>query len=649
MIENNFELDKTAIEAAFYNETDLKDVLSGPPLALLLGDAFNGMVERLQRLSLFHDLACSYKNCSGIIGDTELSRMWNILANIDNEQNLISILTKTTSNFMGWRDVFWKIRNNYNPLKATLNETAFINKATNIDLLEIKKLHRSSYKLLRILSLAKENNRNYQNGTFRLSTGNVLKNSLHPAKREVIAKMITDELSHLNSERLKFDQDLKSLVGTLIDVQNQSMREKEAQIKIAQLLEDIQKLDQSREAHGKALIENNLFAELSSSLKNIEGVIENAKLLSVAFLGKYKLSGSNAKASNQSSAKDIRQIAANATPIYLTANQILNLDVKGKWSPTCALRRVKFAQLTEEDILSPNGTVDDLSAIPPGALAGPEGFAIFYNGSTFQATTNGYQTVSAPSSKPKQIKICDYKEIEKAIKNMDANPEFKYYPGPEWMKIETIKKKFCTDTKTVSYGVNSDTYNSNNGGEYRSTLSLASGLKLEKTPFPEAPAGSLLVVEMPHNEKNLSNIRRVHLVHSPSTTIINSYDSDFYFVVNDTMCDPSDQADSINQLEIDVNAMISAKEVAKDLIQRMAYTINHVRTMRSKFIERGEILPAESSSIRTEALLDLIKDESGKTVTNLSIDSSNASVRIELDSAGSISPRSINFDLIVRT
>src|SRR6185436_3957363 len=102
------------------------------------------------------------------------------------------------------------------------------------------------------------------------------------------------------------------------------------------------------------------------------------------------------------------------------------------------------------------------------------------------------------------------------------------------------------------------------GSDHHSSAGFASGLRLEDTPFPDMPVGSLLVVL---TDPGTDTIRDVRVVRSAGTSILIKTAADAHFVVNDKHC--TDGNGNGPPLSLSVRSMTSELDAAKAAIGAM--------------------------------------------------------------------------------
>ena len=121
-----------------------------------------------------------------------------------------------------------------------------------------------------------------------------------------------------------------------------------------------------------------------------------------------------------------------------------------------------------------------------------------------------------------------------------------------------------------------------------------------------APVGSLVVVEMPAGETNLSRLRDVHVVTAPSATIVVRDDasgsgSDFYLVVNDQTSYCPGAPDSRSVLNVTMRRLHSQQTQARETLDAMGDVIHYMRGQEAQMVKQRDILPHQLSAIENHA------------------------------------------------
>ncbi len=120
-------------------------------------------------------------------------------------------------------------------------------------------------------------------------------------------------------------------------------------------------------------------------------------------------------------------------------------------------------------------------------------------------------------------------------------------------------------------------------------------------PFPDEPVGSLLLVEMSLGTTDENSIKSVRVLISPQTSVLVSDSSNYYLVVNDSVC----QNPSTAPLAVRVTELQAASTAAKNMAQAMAAIPAVVRKQGEPIVAQGRILPDQINQLRQSAYQEL--------------------------------------------
>ena len=179
---------------------------------------------------------------------------------------------------------------------------------------------------------------------------------------------------------------------------------------------------------------------------------------------------------------------------------MLRITVLGEYQPTCAITEV-YGQKVKQ------------------AKTGSRGFNLnFVNGQSQVQSTNRYKSKSSFSSNTTTVSAC---------------------AGTQEPIFGFIDFEVC-NTQAFGTRRESGVTTSNVGSSStRSDASFDLGLTVENTPYPDAPAGALLLVEMPIGESNKYRYKSLRVLNGNDTVIstkdqgIPKLNTEYYFVVND--------------------------------------------------------------------------------------------------------------------
>jgi hypothetical protein len=134
-------------------------------------------------------------------------------------------------------------------------------------------------------------------------------------------------------------------------------------------------------------------------------------------------------------------------------------------------------------------------------------------------------------------------------------------------------------------------------------LLLAVGMRLADTPFPAAPAGALLFVEVkPGSHGAAGEVYDVRVLSEPNTSVLVSGDFDYYRVVNDdASCGRSDDS----PLTVSATVLQTVGVKAKEMGTAMAAAYKRIRTDVGQLAAQGSVQPDEGALLRAQAYGDV--------------------------------------------
>ncbi|MBF0361975.1 MAG: hypothetical protein HQK49_13245 [Oligoflexia bacterium] len=222
---------------------------------------------------------------------------------------------------------------------------------------------------------------------------------------------------------------------------------------------------------------------------------------------------------------------------------LISIRVNGSWSPICALNRSEKYK----------------SVASKKPMIGPEGFNFFESNGDSNSTTAS--------------------DVE--IKN----------------KSDITNDVIGNTTRTTGHNQETIT-NKLISSEQRGNASFAIGLRMADTPFPDMPAGALLLVAQTQSAEK-KTIRDVIIVEREGSYITTS-NTNYYLVVNDCY----QQGSTISGgLTVTITKAIPLTEIAKDFVSAIIDTLKKVDEKGRDAVLMGYSSGTELEKLRAEALL----------------------------------------------
>jgi hypothetical protein len=559
-------LDRAVLLAA-YRDIGPAPVLTGAPLLRITSDALAPLQERLDALVQYHDVGCAVANCATMSTPTTLSQFWSILSQLTSPSLADAMADPRVGELNGWRPVFARIAAHQTRLDDAVEEAQLEDARREQDFIEL-------------VTAAQSRMATYDaTGLFLPPTGDRLLTGVHVNQRDRVKEHVLSLKRDIEEGRNELEGGLTSLVNNLTrvnDAQSAQAQLVAAKDRVASEIADLTK----REGSFRTLIRsgspagNDEFETLMADWAKVSGSIDEAAYLRVASTREFRLAGDDASFVDWDT-QGILDVAAKDTAgmdrIALQGGQVLSLATNGAWSPTCAVRSVHMIDPEQSVAALDDPGVGGVRINSASAPIGPEGYSVQWTGSGY-ASSSSHGGVEGRLTAGIKVETCA------------STPPM---PGASASACAYIDASI-----TASAGKNWQ-----GGREGRTSATFSSGLFLPQTPF-EAPAGALVVVEMPAGETDPALIREVHLVRAPHTSIVVDEAADLYLVPNDTSCRDED---STNEMVVTVGQYTTVGAAADALVARMAHTMSVMRSGRQGFVDRGEMLPSEVTALELEA------------------------------------------------
>jgi hypothetical protein len=573
LIGQGFALDQQLVTAAFTPVDGTVDPdgtyvygptpISGWPLVMLLGDALTAVSQRVDGLSVFHDFACVFrKGCGTLLVDTPVARTWQLLASLTSRDELNATLA-TSLALSGWKNTFGRIRDQYDAFAQSLPAGGLLAG-------DVSTLPRAVRPLARIVRTAQARRTAFaQTGQFEPTMRNELKAGVDVQAREHIIQDVRAEMVGLVAAGSAYNQSVVSFVQSLIAMVDTQSSDDHMQSELTRLADRRDILTGDFDALARqGMAEAKAFGDIESRFQSIQANLDSGAtfqhgpqtdLYFSAFSANYHRSGHQDNLAGWS--------AGQVTGVQ--KGQMLEVFAENRYRATCALRSHAYLQAIGGD-----GT-----SVPDDALIGPEGAELAWNGSAYH-THAVADTQSSSTSVGLSAEVC-------------------VTGSTPLSQVFGVTAKACASIKhdwTWSHSENEGD-NSSAGTSAR----FAAGLRLPGTPFPDMPAGALVVVFV----KADGHVAEAHVVNTGHNVFVapdpaGDTTTTAYFIVNDRGdCANADQS---AQVHLGVRVMRDAATAAKTTLAKMAEALGKMRALEAATISQGRILPSQAAATRSEAL-----------------------------------------------
>ncbi|MDC0714752.1 hypothetical protein POL68_40255 [Stigmatella sp. ncwal1] len=579
--------------------------LQGPPLLVLLGDGMHGLHDRIEDFSRLHDLGCRFKGCAAGAVKTEVSELWNLFGSMGDATALQAAVNNATllaaapsARRQEWRALFSLLQQRHLDFQNAVTLALGTGPYTPALLTQSASLPEPAVAVARLLQDGKARTQSYNASGIFLSTAH---NSLHMGIQERKQQQLDLQISTRKLDLQNAIGDYQSNRNTYLNARVSEMSNTQSQQTLAsniehkatqfsQLAEDLVGL------RVNASIEEAAFSDFANSFNTLLQA-EEADLDRLAIQRGpphvFSLSAGNARFIPSNSVDDVTTFAVQGgTGVWKLSTQagdMVNVSVMGQWSPSCALRNASF--------LSPStGGYGGIGSAP---VTGPEGYLVSHQNGVFSAQSNNSTSYESASFADK---ACAGVKAEVTLGGIFA----------EAFGV-SMSAYASADSCMANESGWRDSSDESSGLESRTSAAYTTGIRVQGTPFPRLPAGSLLMVEVEKGSTARGAIRDIHVLQSPASTLIIGAAPglpqgipdpgvDVYLVVNDSAtCAP----DTSHSLSVSVQQLVPAGTAAVAVGKAMGKTLTHLRDSTEQFVAQGRVLPQDLNARRDAALAQL--------------------------------------------
>jgi hypothetical protein len=256
----------------------------------------------------------------------------------------------------------------------------------------------------------------------------------------------------------------------------------------------------------------------------------------------------------------------------LQPGEALRLHVTGAWAPTCAISK---AMLKNPD----DGTLVKIT-VPSNAATGPTGYWASFETNTYKAHTENNQW----------------------LQRLDVGAGIEVCGGFE---VLGSGGQTCAHLNLDEMWEN--TIGDSDGDQTRASASFAVGIRLPFTPYPVAPAGSLVaVLTRTHSPNNVIDVQIVEsedLIIAPALPPGVDDTVDVHLVVNDALAGCTQ--DTTDRLTIEMVRTTPIGNIAQALGKAMSNTLATLEAEVPGILAQGQLTPAQATELRSGAWLEV--------------------------------------------
>jgi hypothetical protein len=559
--------DWAVLDAAFGQTT----TLDSPPLLAIVADALRGSFDRLDTVSQLHDIGCRYKICTSGTDSTMTSQTWRVLAGIVDGDTLLAALTGATllktAHLPLWNALV-SLRLHRDRLQAAYTAAGGGDLSTIFD----GGVPADGEALASVLGGARERWQRYtKNGRF-------LSDGLRPLYAGVQNKSLV--VSGIGTHETALVGAISGYVNGKINTVNALLAQMRGEQEVASLISRLQVLgrhivDVTSDMNGlqaREVEERRRYADYVKAFDALHssGVFDDNLAAHTTPVPLVQLSGGDARFPGGSFDVLTAAVPTSASwPQVLHKGESLRFTVTGEWAPTCSLQLANVPNPAD-------GTYHNLAT---DAHAGPEGYMMTWTDSNFRAAGWSNQDAIRGSV---SVEAC-----------LQVGFDLGLFGSVTGSKVEAYVKA-CAGLD-VSH---THDESQSGGSELRSSASFSGGIHLDTTPFPDAPAGALLMVLTEHG--NAGHVLGVEVVNRQGSYLA-SADVDAYLVVNDRYDTTRCTFRRNDLLSVEAVKTTSFGAVAQQLKLAMAETIGLIEDQTPALLRQGQLLGSDATLLRQEA------------------------------------------------
>jgi hypothetical protein len=563
-----------------------------PPILSLFHDALRVIVDRLEVASELHDLACRYRACAP--GSANLTaQAWRLLAAIPDRVGLAQAVTDASLLREAGHDLRNAVLDAFEMLSGEVvwNRlgNAYLrdgNSGTLGELLVADELSPAAAGVAAIVRKAKERYWSYQQaeGLFMGNGGRRLELGLQNTGSVVqtIAARFTEYSSALDSWTSKRLQLVKDLVDELTLEQQDAVTGNRMQLIAEQIGNATSQISALRRAEDEdqAAWSNMAESFMKASAHLADVVADSVPLTSLS------LSGADNGFANVTDAHGIKQF----WEYEIQAGEMLQFTVTDEYAPNCALKEATLSTGELGRLRAP-GTGQDYDVTNTDQLIGPDGYRMTFTGTTFETT-----------SKERETSLNAYTNTETCTKVG--------FTSGVWGKVYMVEADSWVKACMGASASVTDSYGGSAGADARNQASFSGGIHLSGTPYPDAPAGALLLVaNTPGHDADVVALQVV----GRNSVYLADRAVRVRLLVNDSYCA---DADTTSKIAVQVVRHTPTQLMLGEIAAAMTLAVQEVTNRRETLISQGGMVPSEDSYLRDRVRAN-VESKTHRTIAKL--------------------------------
>lgn len=265
--------------------------------------------------------------------------------------------------------------------------------------------------------------------------------------------------------------------------------------------------------------------------------------------------------------------------LHVQKGDLIRLNVTGKWSPSCAIKRSRYASLSMSNGIGPEGYALQISDTEANVVSISE----YQNSREFTSHT---RTSADTYSHEQFAQISINMGIPFKVPLLGFGGGIEASAG---MRTAHTHSDTVSDSSGNEFSTGRDSSNTRSS-DNRVAASFELGIRLLDTPFPQLPAGSLLLFSVPEDPQLSVKKTNIQVV-SPYMTYLAEQDSKVFLVVNDC------KEDNRQSLSVEIKHERSRDVEAHSLAEAMIQEVNKLKEEENNILETGSLTPFTSQRL----------------------------------------------------
>lgn len=410
------------------------------------------------------------------------------------------------------------------------------------------------------------------------------------------SKDLSTESNYYQDSKIRLINALKSSIADSSQRVNLSYRLDQ---KIADLEFNFSELEALRSAVNKQEVDNSKYIEELADLRNSE---------KIEFFNRKKISDQNelftVSASDAlfeiDSKPDYKSTDYSLmTTIDLQKGDIINFQSLGSWSPRCAISRGPYA-----------------ASAPSGVEIGPSGYYVQTSQNRSSIVSN---SITRSRGTARNIGSQDSSCIKSAVGGQISfgallEKTFKgalQTGGSANLGLNISQTSEQSACITSSLTISNSTQKSNSETQSNSLSETAAnqqGIKSNDTPFPDFPAGSLLVFALPQGSNSYEESLETRTM-DVGTSLLAKEDTTIHFVVNDCLDRGMEPGPS---LTIRYEILNSAKADVTNMLNALIDAVEYMAEQGQDFVKEGGNIGTKIQALKNDAIARYTRENNSR-------------------------------------